>query len=860
MTSRVRWSLPIIAAVMGSLLVPGVLAPQVPRELARGGDTVTVVAGPNYDKPALYRWLFGGSYRDLWLRPIRVPVLDLRTFDGGLEVDELGGGNATLSLRLDSKNGSKYVFRTVDKDPKVLPGIARGGFPRDVARDRTASTHPAANLAHEPFYAAANVIHDTYARMFVMADDEILGEHRDLLAGRLGVLTYYPSKKPEHAEKYGKAIEIADSDSLVLWMNRSNDVRVAAIPYLRARLVDMLLNNWDRHPGNWKWARLVPEGPWHPLSRDMDNVFVSQDGFLPELAKAASPKMLTFDSTYPPMRSLVYKGGMLDPRFLIGTSRATFDSVARDVRDRITDEVIQESMRRMPPEYATSHAGLVARLKVRRDSIPAIADRWYLWMNAVAEVHGTDEAERATITWVDSQYVDVTIVDDEGEPYLARRFDARETAEVRIYLHGGDDEATVEGSGPAAMPVRIIGGNGNNSVRDPSGLAHLYEPGPTEHVRYGVDTAFNRRPLASTVGTIAGKDHGRGLMPIVGLGTNRDHGLTPKLGMAWESYGFRKVPYATRLALEGRYSFRVDGWAVQFDADSRLEESRLHFGTSARFSQLELLNYHGLGNDTPGSPGVPVGERAERNTLFSVNQDQWLMFPFVGYALSDDTDLRLGPVVQHFSNRGTPGGFLETTQPYGYGDFGQAGLRAALSHDTRDRSRHPRSGVLLDIRGDFYPAMWDVAESFGAVRATGGVYVTLPVPLKPYVGLRVIGQRVFGEFPFHEAAFLGGRGGIRSLDPHRYAGDAAVTGKLELRVPLLNVNFLLPLHTGVFAAQEIGRVYVDGASPGGWHDTFGAGVWLGFEDITISFRFIEKNEVGQEGGVGLRVERAVGIP
>src|SRR5688572_18065115 len=88
----------LAALTLCVISVPASLVSQADLEATRTQDTVTVVAGPRYNKPALYRALFGGSYRDLWLTPIRVPVLDLERFDGGLEVDELGGGNATLSL------------------------------------------------------------------------------------------------------------------------------------------------------------------------------------------------------------------------------------------------------------------------------------------------------------------------------------------------------------------------------------------------------------------------------------------------------------------------------------------------------------------------------------------------------------------------------------------------------------------------------------------------------------------------------------------------------------------------------------------------------------------------------------------
>jgi hypothetical protein len=834
----------------GTVAVPG------SAQQARAADSVTIPASDRYDRSSTYRWLFGEGYRELWGTPIRVPVLDLATFDGGLVADELGGGNATLSLRFDAADGSRYVFRTVDKQPRNMPDLIEDTpIAKDVAWDRTASTHPAANVAHAPFYDAVGVIHEEDSRLYVLPDDERLGEWRELMAGRLGVLSRHPAKDPELVPEYQPgAIAIADSDSLILWIKRRPSERVHPTQYLTARLVDMLLNNWDRHPGNWKWARLREGGPWHPISRDMDNVFVSQDGLLPELARHMTPKAVTFDSTFPALRSLVYKGGIIDRRVLMGTPREAFDSIARFVRDRITDEVIAASMARMPREYASSWPSLTGKLQARRDSLPAVADRWFLWINEVADIHGTDVAERATITRVDDQTVRVEIAEGAGSPYFDRRFRAGETREIRLYLHGGDDHAIIRGDVARSIPLRIIGGNGRNVLVDSSRVgggaeARLHDVGDIDDVEYGVDTVWNRRALVmSPEGqSIPLKDFGRGGGPLVDVSSNRDMGLMPELGWAWERYGFRQHPYATRVELEGRYSFRNDGWAAELRTDHRLADSRLHYRVHAGFSQLALLNYHGLGNSTPRTPGVPVGERSPRDGFFAVQQDQWLLHPALAYGLGEDTEIRLGPLVQHTVSEGPAGGYLETTQPYGAGSFTEGGLRAAFVHDTREGgSSHPTGGALFDVRADWFPAMFDVRESFGAVRATLGGFLTLPLPLDPYVGLRVTGQKVFGDFPFHEAAFIGGRsGGVRILDPQRYAGDAALAAKASLRVPLLTIPFLVPLETGAFVEQEVGRVYVDGASPDGWHNAFGAGFWVGFRSIRLTIRLVETNESGR---------------
>lgn len=76
----------------------------------------------------------------------------------------------------------------------------------------------------------------------------------------------------------------------------------------------------------------------------------------------------------------------------------------------------------------------------------------------------------------------------------------------------------------------------------------------------------------------------------------------------------------------------------------------------------------------------------------------------------------------------------------------------------------------MNVRTGCFPPIWGFQEVFGAVRATGGVYVTLPVLLEPKVGPRLRGQRVIGEFPSHQVAFIGGRGGMRSPDLQGYVG------------------------------------------------------------------------------------------
>ncbi len=82
-----------------------------------------VVPSRRYRAGGLKSFLLGDQYRDLWSTPIRVDVLDLKTFAGGLTVDRAGGAGQSLTLHMRGADGRSYVFRTVDKELTVPVGF-----------------------------------------------------------------------------------------------------------------------------------------------------------------------------------------------------------------------------------------------------------------------------------------------------------------------------------------------------------------------------------------------------------------------------------------------------------------------------------------------------------------------------------------------------------------------------------------------------------------------------------------------------------------------------------------------------------------------------------------------------------------
>jgi hypothetical protein len=692
-----------------------------------------------------------------------------------------------------------------------------------------------------PLLQAAGLLH-VATKLAVMPDDSLLGKFRKEFAGKLGMIEAFPSKQDD-APGFAGAVEIIDSEELRALLEKDPREQIDVRAYLTARLMDGFLNDWDRHPGNWKWARMRsgPGARWIPIGRDRDKVFISYGGIV-GFAGKFSHKLTRFRGSYPSVEGLIGNGLELDRRLLGGLERPVWDSIATELKHKVTDQVIDAAVLTMPTEYRHSAPVLAAILKQRRDSWSEIATAEYLFLAATPDIHATDAADQATVIRLDDGSVEVQIRSGNDAPWFRRRFHPSETDEIRLYLHGGDDRAVVTGDVARSMRVRIIGGNGRNSLIDSSSvgghahIARLYDQGAVSGVEYGPDSLFDRRPWISSDGRMVApdRDRGRKIAPVLGVRAPGDLGLVVRVGASQTRYGFGLYPDAGATLLTAEYATGVHGWRFTGWADRRREGTRLHFTARARMSELEVINFHGFGNATAAGP----------SSFFRVQQRQWRLEPAVALSLGSRGDLSFGPVLQYSTSDNGSNSYIATNQPYGSGDFAQAGLRLGLVYDLRDPAEAPRNGMRFDFAATAYPAIGDVDKAFGVLSAGTAIHYTTPIPLHPILILRVNAKKLLGEFPFHESAFIGGSGSVRTLELQRYAGDASLGGTSELRFPLGRVPLILPLDLGIYGFADAGRVFVEGASPGGWHTGSGVGFWVGILNPATALNF----ELGAGGG------------
>jgi hypothetical protein len=753
---------------------------------------------------------------------VAVEVLDLRTYAGGLTPDTCGGRRQTRSIRLRGADGLQYVFRSVDKDPTLaLPPDLRRTFARELVQDQISSAHPGAPLVVAPLLEATGVLHATPS-LYVLPDDPRLAVLACVPAGTLGMIELRPAAGSDEDPGFAGASDIASTQTLFNRLERSATDRVDARAFLAARLLDVYIGDWDRHQDQWRWARYDEGGLhwWRPIPRDRDQPFSRLDGLLLQLAGVYYPQLIGFDDEYPSLFRLTLTGAVLDRRLLVELERAVWDSTAMALRAQLTDSVIDLAVGRLPVEYrAGSGSHLAQALRRRRDHLPEAARQFYRLLASYVDVHGTDDADSADFDRRPDR--SVLRLSARGATYFSRAFDPRETSEIRLYLHGGDDRLVVHGTAGGPM-LRVIGGAGADDLVDSArgGRTSFYDDRGTNRFTRGRHTTLDTRPYdapppdTATLGRP--RDWGAQLMPLTWLSFGSDIGLFVGGGFLRTGFGFRHVPYHTRLRFRAGYASGPATYRVELIDEIRDLPGRATTVLQVRASGLEVIRFYGFGNQT-------LDTGATR--FYKVPQEQYRIAPTVTWSRAATT-ISLGLVLKSAESNPDSTRLIGILRPYGIGSFQQLGVAGGLLVDTRDRAAWAARGVLFGVSGSAYPAALDVKRSFGNVTAQAATYLT--VPHGPTLALRVAGSRTFGPYPFHEAAFVGGATTVRGYPQDRFAGDAGLVANVELRGSVARFYALVPIEFGVFGLADAGRVFVSGETSRVWHGAAGGGLWFAF--------------------------------
>ncbi len=800
-------------------------------------DSITVAIEPTYDKvSALHRRLFGNSYRKLWATPVKLRVFYLAQEKGGLTILQRGGGLQTKSLRLRDATGQQWVLRTIQKYPeRALPPALRPTIAKDILQDQVSASHPYAALAVPPLAQALQVPH-TNPEVVYVPNDPALGEYRKDFANQVFL---FEEREPVDAEKTD------NTEKAQARLEKDNDNRVNQQLVLRARLLDMLLGDYDRHEDQWRWQRVATGGGslYEPVPRDRDHVFYKPSGALPWALSLHLLKANTqgYSGHIRSVNRWNFKARTFDRYFLNSLNEEDWKTQIAYVQHQLTDSLIISSLQLMPGSiYRLSGPQIAAAFIARRNTLAQQALKYYRFLAKTVEIPASEKSERLEVAHQTGGQLVVTVAKlkkdgSTGPVTYQRTFDPATTHELRLYGLGGEDRFSVTGQAHSPIVVRLIGGKQEDTFVVDAGLrqrrkVRIYDrsdepnklPAPAlARTRTSADTAVNQFNKASFRYNY--------VQPLLLAGYNKDYGLQVIGNFIYQKQGFRKSPYAARQSLLVDYGFANNSLLLNYLGDFRHALGRSDLAVNVLSKGPNYTShFFGTGNETKLVSSDDDRVQFYRNAYNLVNADVRLSHTYRRWKVSggltgqhynssrtkNENRLLSEYDAQHAAER------VFSTQTY-------AGLVAGATLDTRDKGLVARQGVLWTTSLLGLRRLDARHQTLGQVLTEFTFYLHPTRDSSLVIANRTGGGTTLGKAAYFQQFNLGGNQNLRGFYLWRFTGKTVAYNNLELRLKLLDfTSYLLPGTLGLVAFNDVGRVWSPNESSQAWHDGYGGGVYF----------------------------------
>ncbi len=827
--------------------------------------TVTAVASTRYERGR--GRMLGQNYRDEWKQPIEVPVLDLTREHGGLSIIQKGGGMQTLSLRLADSVGREYTLRSVEKFPeRAVPEVLRGTFAQDLVQDQISAAHPYGALVI-PRLAEAAGIYYTKPKVAVVPHGQALGSYQKEFGGTLVLYEERPAGDARDKPHFGNSEKIVSTDKVLEKLQEDNDHSVDQPFVVRSRLFDLVIGDWDRHDDQWRWASFDKKkgNLYRPIPRDRDQAFFASDGWLATFwsRRWALPKFEGFHEQVRWTPGFMFNARFFDRTFLHELTAAQWEQEASALQKALSDEVIDRAVRDLPTEVYPLHGPQLARImKRRRDRLTTYAAQHYAFLAREVDVPGSDKRERFDVDVKKNGNLELTVrklskAGEAGKKIYERTFVPGETKELRLFGRGGEDVFRLTGSGRSTITLRIIGGEGHDSV-----IQHSRVRPRVYDVPGGIGWAGQHRISKRLSRDPAVNDYDRKsfqyprLAPLLYGNFNFDDGLFLGGGFLFVNHGFRKTPFKSRhlflashALLTESYNFTYKGtfqqvmgkWGIELRADVKAPNFVNNFfgwGNETVFDRdldddpsrdLERsIDYYRLRTQQIEAQALltrPLGAFGYFHAGMSYQQAE--------IEEPDETDRF---IVAEFAPT-QPQPFFDQTNYF-------AGTQLALGVNQVDHEALPTRGVRAEWQSSLMAGLTQRSRDFTRQQFFVSFYQSFRLPARLTFALRAGGGFNTGTYDIYNAQILDGKTELRGYRKTRFYGDTRVYVNHEVRLKLVSFrSYLFPASLGVNAFFDAGRVWYedengrDPSSPTGvsrrWHQGVGGGIWFTPFSITV---------------------------
>jgi hypothetical protein len=830
----------------------------------------SVYKSERVDKSAVFKSVWGTKYRDLYGRKINAKVGILDSLKGGLKVERAGGGHQTRSLRLVDKNGKQYNLRALKKSAvqflqttvfkeNIVAASFENTATEDLLFDFYTAAHPYAALVVSKLSDAIQVYH-TNPEVYYVPKQDALGNYNNDYGDELYLLVERPEENHIDLLSFGEPDDIESTADLFEKLREDEKYTIDQQAFVKARIFDMLLGDWDRHQDQWRWAQFKKDGKsvFKPIPRDRDQIFSNFDGALFATLRTMiglTKQFATYDEQLDNVKWFNTAAAYLDRTLAQEADRDVWISQAQFIQDKLTDEIIESAFKELPVEIYPdpSTQRIINIMKIRRSNLVEIAERYYDYLSDLAIVTGTDKDDFVVINRVEDGKTRITIYRNKdgkkADVVVDRLFLKEDTKEIWVYALDDDDVIEAIGTGKNRIKVRVIGGQNNDiydlkqgksiSIHDHKSKVNTFKNKSGARVRLSDSydrNLFNPRKsiIKSNVVTPA-------------LGFNPDDGFKIGLQNTYTVKGFNRNPNTSVHQIKGGYYFATQGFDLNYRGTFAGVFNQMNLTVKARFSgPMFAENFFGFGNETVNNDGVLEFD-FNRVRLSELSGGLG-----VSYTGEYGSNLKGGIEIQSFQVEPDQGRFLESqfanpsSDPYFFDRRWFVELNAGYHYESYDNNLNPTRGMLVDFVAGINADKDDLGNTFGYIKPRLGFYNALnrnrKLVLKTLVQATV---NIGDSYQFYQSAQLGQNNGLRGYRTQRFSGESAFANSVDVRYSFNEFKTgVVPLQMGIFAGVDTGRVWQDGQDSNKWHNNYGGGFWVNSSEAIGATFYLFTGEEG----------------
>lgn len=826
-------------------------------------------------KSKLYNFFWGKRYREEYSKLITAKVVTLDTLLGGLKPARKGGGTQSRTLRLKAKDGKQYVMRAMKKSASqyIQASMFKSQYVQkqfentaseELVKDVFTGSYP-----YAPFIVGklsdAVLINKLNSKLYYIPKHEALGEFNSEFGDELYLFEEHPADGNLELKDKNFTGNIYSTYDVFEKIHTNEDQIIDEKEFIKARLFDMLIGDWDRHQDQWRWLEFKKNDKivFKPLPRDRDQPFsIMSDGFVLGAAVKLIPlaKILRkYNEDLEDVKGFNLEPFPLDKAFINHLNEEDWKEQVAYIQKNITDEVIDEAFANIPSELNSQTINQIKfTLKKRKNNLQKIASRYFNLVSKYAVITGTNKKDYFKITALDNNRLEVTIQRKKkeiiSELYFKAIYNAESTKEIWIY--GLDDDDTFEVNGENnKIKIRIIGGQNNDNYIVPNGKnVVIYDH---KSKKNDVSLAKDARVKLSdsydinTYDFKKVKNNQNQFIPV--LGANPDDGFKIGFNNAFTSYGFERNPFTSQHRLKAAYYFATSGYEVNYKFEIANLTKNVNLELNAAMQSPNFtINFFGYGNET-----LNFDEDLELN-YNRVKVRSFNFNPKLKWTNKSGASLSLGTSYENIEVHKSPNRFVENNPElpsYVFNEVQFLGTNLTFNFENYDNKAYPTMGMKTEISVGHKTNLDNNKRSFSYIvpevsfnhKIDGEGRWVFATKFKSHIN--------FGnEFELYQAASIGGTDGLRGFRNQRFTGNQSFYQNSDIRYSFSSMKTkLIPIRIGIYSGFDYGRIWLDKEDSKKWHNSYGGGFFInGAELLSANLGLFNSSD-------GIRVAFSLGF-